>query len=493
MRRTLFARLHSSAALLLASMLAATATLAQQSTPAAQPPNPSNTVTGVIFDSTTMRPLAEATVQMVTKDDITHGRSFTAESDSSGSFSITDVPEGSYVITFFHPRLDELGLSAPLHAVDARGARTSVTLAIPSRGRVIALHCGAMPASDSSGLLIGTVVQADRPTPIAGAVVTAQWFELSFGSTGLVRSTPTVRSVADATGRFRMCGLPDDANVSVWATSGKASTGEVSVEVKARSVTTLDLAIDIADTLASPTDTVASRRGSAQVSGMILSPAGGAMPGARVGLRGTDRETVADATGAFVLTELPSGTQSLEARAIGFVPVARTITLSATKPLRYDIRFDSAARILQTVEVRGKVLYDRSTEEFNKLKKRGFGYFVDRDMIERRQPFNTTDLLRTAPGVSVYSGSGPGSGTRIQIRGVGNFQGCQPGLVIDGMPLGRESTGDLDFLARPEDIAGIAVYRGPSEVPVEYASEGSCGLIQVWTRRGGESPSRKRK
>ena len=175
------------------------------------------------------------------------------------------------------------------------------------------------------------------------------------------------------------------------------------------------------------------------------------------------------------------------------MPVERTITLSATRPLRFDIRFDSAARILETVEVRGKVIFDRSAEEFDKLKKNGFGYFIDRDMIERRQPFNTSDLLRTAPGVSVYSGGGPGSGTRIQIRGAGNFQGpCPPGLVIDGMLLGTEWSGDLDMLARPEEIAGIAVYRGPAEVPVEYRSGGSCGLIQVWTRRGN-TPSRNRK
>lgn len=485
MRRTLPATIRSSAALVLAGTLVVTTALAQQATPAAQPSNPASTISGVIFDSTTMRPLADATVQMVTKDDITHGRSFTTESDSSGRFRMPDVPIGSYVVTFFHPRLDALGLSAPLRAVEARSDQADITLAIPSTRRLITLHCGTMPASDSSGLLIGTVVQAERPDPVANAVVTAQWFELSFGSTGLVRSTPTVRAIADAAGRFRMCGLPGDANVSLWATSGRAATGEVSVEVKARSITTLALAIDVADTLATSGDSVASRGGMAQVSGMILSPAGGAMPGARVGLRGTDRETVTDATGAFVLTGLPGGTQSLEARAIGFVPVARTMTLSATRPLRLDIRFDSAARILKTVEVRGRVLYDRSTEEFDKLKKRGFGYFVDRDMIERRQPFNTTDLLRTAPGVSVYSGSGPGSGTRIQIRGVSNFQGCEPGLVIDGMPLGTQSTSSLDFLARPDDIAGIAIYRGPSEVPVEYATNGSCGLIQIWTRRGG--------
>jgi hypothetical protein len=488
MRRTLSSIVRSSRVLLLGSTLIATAGFAQQTTPGtAAPPSPAmSTIVGFVFDSTTKRPLADATVQMVTKDDITNGRSFSVVSDSSGYFLITDVPFGSYVITFFHQRLEDLAVSAPLRAVEARTGRTNIELGIPSVRRLIALHCGAQQASDSSGLLVGTVIKADRPEPVARAIVTAQWFELSFGATGMVRSTPRVEAIADDNGRFRMCGLPDDAAVSVWAASGRASTGAVSVDVKPSVVTTLELALDVADTVEATAASGPVRRGSAQVSGSILSPTGAPMPGARVALRGSDNETIADASGAFTLTELPSGTQSLEARAIGFVPVARTVTLSATRPLHYDIRFDSAARILETVEVHGKVLYDRSAEEFAKLKKRGFGYFIDRDMIDRRQPFNTTDLLRTAPGVSVYSGRGPGSGTNIQIRGSGNFQGtCQPGLVLDGMPLGNESTRDLDFLARPEDVAAIAVYRGPSEVPAEYQSSASCGLIQIWTRRGG--------
>ena len=476
--------LRSLGALALGSALIASIGSAQQTAPATPPTPVTSTIVGFIFDSTTMRPLVDATIQVVTKDDIAHGHSFTVGSDSSGYFRIPDVSAGSYVITFFHPRLEEVGLSAPLRGLEVRGARTDIELAIPSTRRVIALHCGARDAADSSGLLIGTVVRADAPDPVAGATVTARWFQLTFSTRGLVRSMPKVQVITDANGRFSICGLPGDATLMVWATLGRATTGEVGVDVQPRVVSTLELALDVGDTVPVAADSAPARRGSAQVSGLILSPAGGAMPGSRVGVRGTGNETVADATGAFTLSGLPSGSQTLEARAIGFVPVARNITLSATRPLRFDIRFDSAARILKTVEVRGRVIYDRATEEFDKLKKSGFGYFIDADMIEKRQPFRTSDLLRNAPGVRVTSGGGPGSSSSIQIRGAGNFQGvCQPGIVIDGMLLSSDA-GDIDALAQPQDISGIAVYRGAAEVPVEYRSNGSCGLIQIWTRRG---------
>ena len=490
MRMTLRSSALLSAALAVAAVVAA----AQQPAPAPVAPAaaPTGLVVGYIFDSTVTRPLADATIQMVTKADVTHGLSFSVTSDSSGFFRIPNVPAGEYLLTFFHTRLDELGLNAPMKTVTVSGARTDVELGIPETRHVIALHCGARAAADSSGLLIGTVVAADEPQAAAGASVTAQWFEVSFSARGMVRSTPTVRAVADANGRFAMCGLPGDATLNVWASLGKAVTGSVNVDVKPFRVATIQLTLDVSDTVLTASATGPVHRGKARVSGLVRAPSGNVLPGARVTLRGTDVETVADANGAYSLANLPAGTQTIEARAIGFVPIARSVTLSSRSPLRFDVRFDSAARILQTVEVKGTQLYDRATQEFNDAKKRGFGYFIDRETIEDRQPFNTSDLLRTAPGVMVTTSGQPGSSANIVIRGGGGFSGsCQPGIVVDGLPLGGDA-GDIDMLARPEDIAGIAVYRGPSEVPVQYASAGSCGLIQIWTRRGGTPHGKSR-
>lgn len=463
--------------------LAGSAAVAQQGASPA-PATPNSVVVGYIFDSTVTRPLAEATVQVVMKSNVTGGRSFTVDSDSSGFFRLPDVPPGEYLVTFFHPRLDELGLKGPVKAMSVSGARTDVELGIPGTRRVIAMHCGARSYTDSTGLLLGTVVEAERPDPVAGASVTAQWFEVSFSARGMVRSTPTVRATTDENGRFSICGLPGDAQLSVWASRGNATTGSVTVDVKPYRVATQRLSLDVADTVKAVAGSGPARRGSARVSGVVRTPSGSVLPGARVALRGTDTETVADAAGAFTLSNLPGGTQTLEARAIGFIPIARSITLSAKRPLRMDIRFDSAARILQTVEVTGERVYDSATRDFMKAKQRGFGFFIDRETIENRQPFNTSDLLRAAPGVVVSNGGPPGSQSSIQIRGASTFSGaCQPSIVIDGMQLAG-SAGDIDMLARPEDITGIAVYRGPSEVPVEYSTGSSCGLIQIWTRRG---------
>ncbi|MBV9111159.1 MAG: hypothetical protein JO306_17265, partial [Gemmatimonadetes bacterium] len=58
--------------------------------------------------------------------------------------------------------------------------------------------------------------------------------------------------------------------------------------------------------------------------------------------------------------------------------------------------------------------------------------------------------------------------------------GCVPVLVVDGIPMpGTE----MDLEIAPEDIEGIEVYRGPSEIPPRYIALASpCGLIVVWSR-----------
>ncbi|NUQ93487.1 MAG: TonB-dependent receptor plug domain-containing protein, partial [Gemmatimonadaceae bacterium] len=229
------------------------------------------------------------------------------------------------------------------------------------------------------------------------------------------------------------------------------------------------------------------------VSGVVRRPSGSPLAGARVGIRGTTAETVSDERGVYSLVDLPAGTQTLEARAIGFTPISRTITLSARRPLSFDVRFDSAAHVLETVEVTGKPVVDRATQEFNTAKKRGFGYFIDRERIEEQNAFVASDILRMAPGVTVTQSGYPGGGSSISMRGVGSISGrCEPGIVIDGMPVTGQSS-DLDILARPDDIAGIAVYRGPGETPVEYQNLSPCGVIQIWTRRGNTPRGSSRK
>ena len=456
--------------------------------PTNSPPAP-GTLRGWVFDSTAMRPLVEAAVQIIDRANVATGKSWTAVTDSSGTFRITGMPPGEYLVSFFHTRLDQLGLTPPTVAVAvAAGKQVEMDLGIPSARRVIEMYCGRRGRGDSTGVLIGEVRDASQSGVVGGATVTGRWFELTIGSQGMVRSLPNVAAATSPEGRFVLCGLPNDAAIDVFATKGKAATGVVPVTVPAFAVATQDLVIDLADTLPRNDSTP---RGTARVAGIVRGPNGAPLGGARVALAGSVLVATADAEGRYTLGGLPAGTQTLEARVIGYVPIARSVTLQANRTVNREIRFDSAARILEAVEVRANTIYSRAENEFNEAKK-GPGYFIDRDMIERRNPFRTSDLLRSAPGVQIYQGGQPGQQAVITMRGA-SLNPCPPAVFVDGMRFEGEMA-DVDLLlSNPDDLVGLAIYRGPSETPVQYQSLRSCGAIVAWTRRGAPRTSPRRR
>ena len=76
---------------------------------------PTSALAGLVFDSTAMTPLVGARVAVM-------GTSAIGTTDENGRFLLRDVPVGEYWVSFFHPRLQELGVSAPPRQVELTGA-----------------------------------------------------------------------------------------------------------------------------------------------------------------------------------------------------------------------------------------------------------------------------------------------------------------------------------------------------------------------------------
>ena len=122
------------------------------------------TVRGVVFDSLTMRGLAGATVQIAEAT----GKSWTksAITDSTGAFEVPDVPAGTYLVGFFHAKVDSLGLAATTLRLDVRTAQPiQVRLAVPSPRTIARALCGRGSVTDSTGLLMGYLRGADNSMP----------------------------------------------------------------------------------------------------------------------------------------------------------------------------------------------------------------------------------------------------------------------------------------------------------------------------------------
>jgi hypothetical protein len=51
--------------------------------------------------------------------------------------------------------------------------------------------------------------------------------------------------------------------------------------------------------------------------------------------------------------------------------------------------------------------------------------------------------------------------------------------MLDGLPI---DTRDIDSIIQPEDVEGVEIYRGSTQIPAQYMNRANCGLVLIWTR-----------
>jgi hypothetical protein len=202
---------------------------------------------------------------------------------------------------------------------------------------------------------------------------------------------------------------------------------------------------------------------------------------------------VADRDGTFVLNDLPRGSFRLRVTRIGY---ARALTpywrIESGEVLTVTVYLDPQAVLLAPLEIRAseKSLSPVLANFYRRVERRLGGTFITREDIERRNPSQITDLLADVPGVRLSAG-GIGANSRlVSMTRATSFSGgrCPVQVWIDGMLATRGQTEGvpLDDLATPTILEGIEIYRGASTIPPEFISpESRCGVIALWTRRGG--------
>ena len=107
---------------------------------------------------------------------------------------------------------------------------------------------------------------------------------------------------------------------------------------------------------------------------------------------------------------------------------------------------------------------------------------IGRDEIARSQARSVPDLLSGTPGVTVSNNGGPGKTTSIHLRGT---EADQVLVMVDGVKIGSATLGTAAFQDLPIDLIDrIEILRGPRAAL--YGSEAIGGVIQIFTKKGGE-------
>ena len=414
-------------------------------------------VGGTVFDSVARQPVAGALVQLVAKNSPA-GTVYSGESDARGRYEIRNVPPGYYLIGFLHPALDSLTVSPPVRAVDVMaGARSVANLAVPSPTRVVAALCGAAPA-DTLGAMFGVMRDARTRLPVDSGTIFASWSDFVISTGGSRIEQHTIHTSVGAAGMYALCGLAPSGDAIVFAVSGADSTGAVGITLPENGLMRRDFLIG----------------GQARVHGVVTNGSR-PLPNVHVAVSGQEHGTESDSSGAFRL-DVRAGTQTLELKAIGFVPERFPVSLEADRDTALNVALTSLKKMMDTIKVVAERRYWADRGGFSVRKRQGIGFFVDENDIAKHATFDVVDALHGVPSIRVV---GFGMFKKV-IMTKNDGSPCVPSLFLDGFRM-QLGPADLDNI-NPKEIGGIEVYRGSAETPVQFQNLDGCGTIVVWTR-----------
>lgn len=310
------------------------------------------------------------------------------------------------------------------------------------------------------GTLSGIVTDATTGRAIAGAVVT-------IGDLGAASDT-------DDTGTFQVRGLSPGTHSLILRRPGyDTRRGEVSVEADQPTIVrTESLALTPAAQVDGTMTELETNRPLAGVWVTLVSDVGDSVA-----------RFWSDSAGKFLLTAPAPGPYYVAARRLGYAPqTLGPFHLRMGHAVEVEVSLRPLVVGLEPITVTGEtpVRY-LSTVGFYERRERRPGVFLDREAIEKRGAASTVGhLLRGMPGVMVDRHG------RIRLRSFGlcdplhEGDDSGPPVWIDGMRVPPENWQEF---VHTSAIEAIEVYRGASEVPVQYNATGSaCGVILIWLR-----------
>lgn len=225
-----------------------------------------------------------------------------------------------------------------------------------------------------------------------------------------------------------------------------------------------------------------------QLTGVVLNDQSQAIAGTNVLIKGTSRGTSTDANGQFRLS-LPDDNAVLTVSSVGYI--AKDVPLSAGQT-QVTITLVADDRQLEEVVVTALGI---------KREAKALSYATQTIRPGQINEVRDANVLNTLQGkiagAYITQGSGgPGTGSRIVLRGNRSIQGTNNALmVVDGVPINNDTYGQVtsDFGSvanadgasniNPDDIENITVLRGASAAAL-YGSQAANGVILITTKRG---------
>ncbi|MGZ3333265.1 MAG: carboxypeptidase regulatory-like domain-containing protein [Gemmatimonadaceae bacterium] len=436
------------------------------STPPAAAKTGKAQIIGVVVDSLNGRYLSNADV-------IIEGAKTSLETDSLGKFEIDTLAPGTYQVGVFHPLLDTLSIALatkPFHV--GPDSSSFVVLAVPSAATIVHGMCPVQANARGNSAVIGHVNDPETLRPVAQAEVSVAWTEIEVSKEfGIRRTGRLVHDTTDASGAFKICGLPSSLQATLQARRGSTVTAEIPISLGENPIELLARTL-----LLSAADST-TKVGNASVSGVVLLEGSLGNAGSRVELVGTDVVAVTNDKGEFTMNNLPSGSKVLLARHLGFGAETVPVDLSSHEEKHVTMKLAKFVAVMDPILVTARRTAALDKIGFSQRKKSGAGYFIGPDRLEHMHPNAVTDILRMVPGLRVSYG--PYGDVVSSSRGTGS--GCVQ-YYLDDMPYTEATPGDITSFVTGGEVVAVEVYQD-TNTPPQYTRAGTaCTTIVLWTR-----------
>lgn len=427
----------------------------------AQAQEGSATLLGVVFDSTTMSVLSGAQVAVM-------GTMAIGTSDEEGRFELSNVPSGDYWVSFYHPRLQSLGVGAPSRQVTFTAGETSrVELAVPSESTLLLGWCMAEQLGPGYAAIAGVVTDSLTGVPMSRAIVTVVPERRRTGDP----APPEVR--ADESGYYRICNAPADREVKIQAHFGQSAGRSVVTSFSPGSASIQDLVL------------LVSAEGILQ--GEVVDYVSGEpVAGASVSVLGTPSRVLTDADGSFIMDELPPGRHLVVTEYLGYESRTDSVTIFSQETVGIEVRMATEALEVEGLVVTARMRFGENTLNVGKRQD-----IMTREEIEpllaRSQ--SAGDLLRNmnVPGFRVREVyiDDPITGVRmpglcVEISRRYGGEGCRPAAVfLNGVyiPQSDQFLRTLD----PNVVDRIEIL-SPIDAQFQFGTLAGNGAVVIYTR-----------
>ena len=445
---------------------------AQNAPPAARPGF--SALQGYVIDSVHNVPLANAVVTV-------EGSGRSVKTTSEGQFHIDSIPPGPHRVAVNHPLLDTLGLSmrTPEYPF-AAGQTHDLDVSIPGGERLASMWCTDAQRARGPAIMVGFVRDPDTKGPAVGAKVSLVYTPVDIIGRKL---RETLReSPIDSLGFYRICSLPADMVGKVQVFRGGVSSGEVPIAVEnglaLRAFSIVAHHQSVAEVKNDSGKVRMIAKGSARVTGKVVDKGGRPLDGARVMLQGGMATAVTRANGEFTLDSLPSGTQALVVRKLGYGVTERAVELASNQATQATVTMEE---FVSLATVRVEAAQDKALSDIGYLQRKqmGMGNFLDGNQINH-ESMSFSDVMRIVPGLRIVP---TGDGRTSVIQDSRSATGGCVTYYVDGSPWQTMTPGDIDSFVRPNELVAIEVYHG-SQAPPQYTQPGQsgCAVIVAWTQ-----------